>query len=318
MDHIPPQACYPAAMLLLALITSLHATQVGVDRVPCPVGTGSARVFERIASDTHGGWDSDLVSYSTQGQWRSYAISTCPDSLYSVYGKDMDRVPDSQQAAAMLSRLGELRKELPPADDLEVWDRYYIAGEMYKIMGKDGRFLAQLYLEASWTARDEAVGVYAGLEGPMAARNLLDAGEKELLKSMPDHQRKILLHNLARVAHRGGFATERDRYLELFEQVGGLDADEARVLRRFRSIVNEVEPRFQRLAVQQLRSWLLTQPDDPTELMRATYLLADLARRLGEEEEAIKGYALVAVSEASPQELRELSAYLGSQMEPAQ
>ncbi|MCB9764756.1 MAG: hypothetical protein H6739_33580 [Alphaproteobacteria bacterium] len=298
---------------LLALLPFALATQVTWDSAPCPVGDANARVFYKASGNTHGGWDSDLANYSTQGQWREYAISTCPDTLYSVYGFDMDKPLDDATAAAVTARLDALRKQYKlDAETIETWERYLVAGEVYKVLKKDPRFLAQLYLEASWAARDMAVGVYVGLEGPVAARELLDQGEKELLRQLPPRERKVLLHNLARVAHRGGFNADRDRYLKLFEQVGDLDADEQAALDTFRRVADTIEPQLQRLAVEQLKAYLASDPDDPVEVARATYLLADLARRLDQPRQAAQGYALVLTMSEAPPELRELSAFLGS------
>lgn len=301
--------------MLLALLPLALATQVSYEVLPCPLGGEETKVFYKLAANTHGGWDSDLASYSTEGQWREYALATCPNSLLTLYSDDMGKPLDPKLAPAIEKKLAELRKQYKlDADNVETWERYLIAGEMYKILGKDHRFLAQLYLDASWVARDEAVGLYMGLEGPIAARTLLDQGELELKKSLEPRQRKILLHNLARVAHRGGYNADRDRYLSQFEAVGNLDADEKRAIADLKHYGREVEPKLQRLAVTELQAYLATDPADPVELARSTYLLADLARRLGEFQEAARGYALVLTLREAPDELRELSAYLGSSL----
>ncbi|MCB9742041.1 MAG: hypothetical protein H6741_09450 [Alphaproteobacteria bacterium] len=302
-------------MLLPLLLSAALATQVVYESRPCPLGDADVRVFSKVSANTHGGWDSDLASYSTKGQWREYALATCPDSLFTLYGSDMELSLSAEQREALAARLEDLKAQykLSP-EDIETWERYLIAGEMYKVLGKDPRFLSQLYLEASWVARDEAVGVYVGLEGPTAARDLLDAGAKELGKPLSAAERKVVLYNLLRVAHRGGFFEERDAYLAAFEAMP-LDAEEREAAERFRRYALDVEPRLQRLAVKQLRAWLATEPEDPIEVARATYLLADLARRLGETEEAVRGYALVLSMATAPQELRELSAFLGSSLE---
>lgn len=302
--------------MFLMLSSLALATQLDIQVEPCPTGKGTARVYTKVSANTHGGWDSDLVSYSTEGQYREYAVSTCPEDLFTVYGRDMAKVsPTDAQLSAMGVKLAEIQKAAGDPESLEVWDRYLIAAEMYKILGADHRELYQLYLEASWTARDEAVGVYLGLEGPIQARELLDQAQGELKRTdLSARQRKILLHNLARVAHRGGYAAERDQYLKAFEKVGNLDADEKETLKRFRWIVTEVEPKLQRLAMAELQAYLASEPSDPTELTRATYLLADLYRRNGDFETAVQGYALVAVHPDSPTQLKDLSAWFGSQL----
>lgn len=299
--------------LLLLLPTVALATQVSFTTGRCPLDGTGTRIYHKHSANTLGGWDSDLVSYSTQGQWREYALSTCPKDLYTVLGVDLETVPDAATAERLQQALVPLRRRYT-AETITTWERYQVAAEMYRIQGRGPAELYPLYLEASWTARDAAVGVYQGLNGPTQARALLEAGRAELEKPLAPRERKILLHNLARIAHRGGWPQERDAHLAAFEAVGALDSAELAALQRFRRIAHDVEPALQRLAVAELRAYLATNPADMEARMRATYLLADLARRLGEREQAIAGYALVATSSASPEALRELAAWLGAQM----
>ena len=64
--------------MFLMLSSLALATQLDIQIEPCPTGKGTARVYTKVSANTHGGWDSDLVSYSTEGQYREYAIATCP------------------------------------------------------------------------------------------------------------------------------------------------------------------------------------------------------------------------------------------------
>lgn len=303
-------------LLLLLSLTQAHATQVSVRTLACPTGNGTVKVYDKVTANTHGGWDSDLASYSTEGQFREYAVSTCPGDLFSLYGKDMATTTlTDEQKLAVEAKLAELRAQSPDPSALQLWDRYLIAAEMYKILGADHRTLYQLYMEASWAARDVAVGEYVGLQGPAAARGTLDQGRVELQRTdLDDRTRKILLHNLARVAHRGGFSAERDDYLDQFEAVGHLDADERKVLDTMRWITGKVEPALQALAVGEIEAFLAQQLDDETEMLRATYLLADIYRRHQRMDEALQGYAIVAISPNAPDELRELSAWFGANL----
>ena len=288
------------------------ATTVTAYDLPCPLDGAGVRVFEKLTSNTHGGWDSDMARYASQGQWRRYAISTCQQDYLSLYGEDWEEVSRTIAADSVREILAPYASSDP--ETLEIWDRYLIAAEVYRSLGRDARFLGQLYLEASWTARDAAVGEYPGLEGPVMARQLLDAGVLELERELPPATRKILLHNLARVAHRGGFNQERDAYLDAFEAVGDFSAPEARVLSRFRQIVNGVEPTLQDRAITKFEEWLEEQPQASPETIRVTYVLTDLHRRRGHLEQAAHGYARILASEHSTQELKDLSAFLSAEL----
>lgn len=291
------------------LVSTVFATQISYTSAPCPVGPGSMRVYEKVTSNAMGGWDSDLAQYSTDGQWREYAVATCADSLFSVYASDATQELTPEQVQAMEAKLAELRPQLPAVEALTVWDRYLIAAEMYRLMDKDPLFLADLYLQASWVARDVVVGEYAGLEGPDGARELLDAGAGELKKDLSPRMRKIVLHNLARVAHRGGYPAERDAFLDQFEAVGELDADELRVLSEFRRITTEVEPKLQELARRELIK-VSASDVSATEKARAAYLIADIDRRRGRTAEARAAFAKVAEDTSAQPELRELAGWL--------
>ncbi len=291
------------------LVAAAAAIQVTARDVPCPFGSGIARVYESLSADTSGGWDSDLAGYSSQGQFRAYALATCADNLYTVYGRDVGVgvLPEQRAAveAALRGAVADVRVRAEP----ETWERYRIAGAVYRVLGKDAAFLGDLYIQASWVARDEAVGVYLGLHGPVEARALVDAGWAELRKPLSVADRKKVLYNLARVAHRGGWGDERDGFLAAFEAAGSLSPEEVTALARFRRVAHTVEPALQDQA---LGCYLdaLRGPLRADEKVRISYVTADLLRRRGREQEALTLYFLVANDTEAPDQLRSLSLVL--------
>ncbi len=281
------------------------------DSLAALASPGTVRIYERLSSDTHGGFDSDLAAYSSEGQYREYAVSTCTDSLFSLYGADMERLPlDAEIKGRLSARLDEIRPSFPPVERIEVWDRYRIAAEMYRVLGRDPVFIGDLLHRASWTARDRAVGIFEGLSGPIAARLMLDQGQTELAKNLDPHQRKILLHNLARVAHRGGWSEERDQLLAAFAAVGDLSPKEAEVLATFKQAAQVVEPALQDEAIAAYRSALAQPSLAMDEKVRVTFVLADLLRRRGRYSEAQPLFARVMVERGAPLNLREMAGFL--------
>ncbi len=298
--------------LLLAAPPAL-ATRVALTSVKCPLDGTAVRVYEKLSGDNRGGWDSDMARYSSHGQWRTYAVSTCPTEFLTLLGKDFERIRPSE-LGAIEAVLAPWRARYTGADQIPVWERYEIAADVYRALGWPARELAQLYLEGSWTARDHVVGVYTGLEGPEAARALLDAGQQELAKELDPPTRKIVLHNLARVAHRGGFNRERDALLDRFEAVGDLTAQERSVLTDFRRVSSVTEPHLQDLAIAELERALEGTDLDEESRLRTIYVLADLHRRRGRTGEATAGYAFVTASSATPDDIRPLAAWLGAEL----
>lgn len=301
------------SLLALGLLLSppAGATQVAFTDGPCPVDPDDVvRVYEKLSANTHGGFDSDGANYSSKGQFRTYAVATCARTLFSLYGGDMGMSLTEGDKARLLGALVAARAALDDPANPTVWERYAIAAAMYEQLGRGQLFLADLWIEASWTARDEAVGVFVGLRGPQAARETLRLGEAELKKDLPQAARKTLIYNLARVAHRGGYSAERDRWLAEFEALSPHSADEVAALARFRDIAGRVEPALQDRAITHLRAGLAQRELAPETRARSAYLLADLLRRRGQPDEALGLYNTVLSEERAPRELRELALFL--------
>jgi len=294
---------------LAALSFPARATRLQVSTVPCPIGGAPTKVYEKVVTNTLGGFDSDLAAYSDKGQFRQFAVSTCPDNLVSLYGTDMADPMDTATQARVMSAVAALSPTLPAPDALEVWDRYVLAAATYKALGAPTLQLAEVYLEGSWTARDKAVGVIRGLEGPIVTRDLLENGRAELDKPLTDDQRRMVLFNLARVAHRGGYPTERDAFLERLHATPGLTPREAEASQTLAHYGGTVEPALQDMAIaaftQALREELTMD-----QKVRATYLLGDLLRRRGRGREALPLLTRVLAEESAPLNLREMAGAL--------
>jgi hypothetical protein len=290
-------------------IAAAAAIQVGARDLPCPIGSGTVRVYERLSSNASGGHDSDLAGYSSGGQWREYRVSVCTPSGFALFGEDMRTPLPLSKVSELEAALARVRSTLPNPSAPEVWDRYRVAGAMYEVLGRDDVFLGDLWVEASWTARDAAVGYYEGLQGPAAARKLIAAGWEELKKPLSTADRKRVLYNLARVAHRGGWGAERDAFLVAFEALGGLTDAERTAVARFRRMAHVVEPALQDLAIQRYTAALRKELPH-AEKVRVSYVLADLLRRRGRAREALPLYFLVANDTKAPEALRGMALYL--------
>lgn len=303
----------PVLALLLAAAVGLvglaQATQVTFWRTTCPLDGTETRVFEKVSSDTMGGWDSDGCRYSMSGQWREYELSTCPKDLFTLGAKDFMGTFDEDTLARLRAESTRVLADYPNPDTIQIWDRYEIAARFYRILGKDEAFLANLYLKASWTARDAAVGTYAGLDGPQAAARLLEAGAQEVAKVQDAAVRKTLLYNLARVAQRAGENALRDQYLDRFEAEGNLDAQEQEALARFRRMSHEVEPRYQDLALGALARWQAGPNLPAASVVQSTWLQADLLRRRDRPQEALALYKKVLASPEAPDELKDMARF---------
>lgn len=297
-------------MIALLILSSAFATGIRFDEVPCPFGTGNTRKYEKVSANTFGGYDSDLATYSTRGQFRTHAVSTCPDNYYSALASRLDRPIPADKHTQIQHAIDASRNTWENRNDPTVWERYDTAARIAIALDDGPLDIAELYLKASWTARDQAVGVYVGgLDGPIAARKILDLGKLELQKDLVDGSKSILLYNLARVAHRGGFISERDEHIHAFLAMSSISEAERKAGNRLKTLSQVIEPKYQDLAMSFLEAGV-KQAGDPLRLSRAQYQLADLARRRGKLEQARKGYTKVATGSESPEQLKSLAQFL--------
>jgi hypothetical protein len=278
-----------------------------VRQIDCPYGTGPVKVYDLRLANSAGGHDSDFARYASQGQYRTYAISTCPDTMFSLYGEDMDDTIDPNKNAAIAAALAKVLATLPSPQSPTLAERYVIAAAVYEALGKAPEVVGNVYLEASWTARDEAVGVYLGLEGPKGADEALREG-RAMLAGADVAARKTLLYNLARVAARAGYPELRDDFLDRFASES-LTAKEKAAVATFRN-ATKVERHLQDLAIAQYRKALAAGHLEGAARARVQYVLADLLRRRGSIAEARTLYAAVIARADTPPELVEMAGYL--------
>jgi len=225
-------------------------------------------------------------------------------------GSDLDMVVPASRAKQIDAAIDASRRTWANPDQPEVWERYDTAARIARALNRDALTVAEFYLNASWTARDKAVGVYVGgKNGPSAAREILKVGDQELTKALTPEATKLLRYNLARVAHRGGYSADRDLHLDAYLALPSLtDAERAAGL-RFRRIVGQVEPALQAHAVLALKEALAID-GPPIQLARARYQLADLQRRLGQYEAARRDFHLAITSDHAPKELKDMAKFL--------
>jgi hypothetical protein len=300
-------------LVMLMLAPSIaDATKISVSQAPCPIGEGEVKIYDKIAANTAGGFDSDLASYSSQGQFRTYAISTCGENYLSLYGPDMRAPWSSADLETMQHSIDRAATDLPSGWGESPIDRYLMAAEIYRDLGKDDFFLADLYLQASWVARDLSVGVVRGLEGPGMARTMLTEGAQALEAETVPSRRKILLHNLTRIAHRGGYSEERDAYLLDFSALT-LTGPEREKLRLMEEGISR-EAALQDLAIASLQEGLRSKGLDMETKIRSTYLLADQLRRKQRYREAFALFGLVIAEVSAPEDLRAMALFLSEDM----
>ncbi len=303
-----------AALALNAL--PAKAAQVVWRSGPCPLGNDTVRAFSLVSENKVGGWDSDTAGYSANGQWRTHKVATCADNLFSLYGEDMPTFePDPTQQQKLLAVLEQAKRELSNPEAPEVWERYRIAARMYSEIGRSSWFMANLWLEASWTVRDSGVGYYEGLNGPEVTRTLLDAGDSELAKGLPASQEKSVRFNLARVAFRGGYTARRDAHIAAFKALGPMTPREAEAVGKMERAA-KIEPFYQREALRYFELAMADASLRADERATARYLVADLNRRLGKADTARTHFQAALDDPALTEDLAVMARFLMQELSP--
>lgn len=290
---------------MIALLLALNASAIQVEQgvVPCPIGGAPTRVH-RLLSRNQAGWDSDGARYTSGGQWRDYQLATCPDNLLSLYSKDMIRPLDDDKRPALEALLATIGSEVSDPDALQLWDRYAHAARAYEALGAGDWKVGNAYLRASWAVRDAIVGAPYGLRGPAMQRALYERGKTELRREMDATDRKTLLFNLARVAHRLGLSEERELMVSELDRFTELTPAEAQV----RTALHELPAREAELqdAALVYLARVTTGPEAP----EARYLQAELLRRRGRVDEARPLFEAVARDDKARDELAELARFM--------
>jgi hypothetical protein len=274
------------------------------DIVECPVpyknsqsgaeSSNKAKVFISTASNTGGGWDPDLATYDSDAQFRNYQIATCSNSLFTMYGMDLVKLTETERIL-LTDWFQDYKKNLPLPQDISTWQRYEIASDVYRKLGYDSAFLAELYMTASWTIRDDMVGVHR-INGPEEMEELLEQGEKELVKkSLTEQQKKMVLYNLARVAHRFGDEERTKHYITLFEKETSLSKEEQQVATLFRQSI-EYEKNMRQKALQEISKI----PESEKTMIHLLWT-AEILRRRGELEDALPIYKKLSRQKDYPQ-----------------
>ena len=129
--------------MFVFLLAQLYA-MFPYEEVACPLGKDHARVFSLISQNQIGGYDSDLAAYAKGEQFRTFAISTCYENFFSLYGKDFQMTLNEEQQQTVLAVLEEAKKRLLDPKNPLLWERYEIAADIYRALGYADSFLHTL------------------------------------------------------------------------------------------------------------------------------------------------------------------------------
>lgn len=255
------------------------------------------------AANGLGGWDGDGCTYSRGVQPRALSVITSPSSLYSARAEHWERPMTVKQRDALLALLSASGAHVEQASSLPAFRKYELAAQVGAFFGDRPEKLGELYLIGAWTVRDSIVGFMPSIQGTGDAWSKLQIVAAQARQLRDDSIRTRAMFDIARLCHRGGFLVERDEFLTLLDGIPdqGLGAvqkreefylrvlDESRLLSRARELF--------RLALEQKDA-------APVDRADWRWLLGEIARRLGDWDEARARLTSVTEDPAAREETR--------------
>lgn len=267
-------------------------------------------------SNTRGGVDRDFFARAVGPQPEYYRIATCPRCGYSGYDSDFDpRVtlpPDVRYKILNDPGLPLPQGFTPQSDprELDAGDRYDLAIQCYRWLGKPEEALAWLNLRASWIARDSG----SILPPDPRLQRVMEFAERWRPNMRPtDNQADVEMRMATHIAEAlasGRFNRYQRPYMELaltlilrqrgenrhalprLERLAEYELFDDPLhegIARMRKSI-ERERRYQREAARHFERALLSRQISPANRGAACYVLGELLRRLGRDREAIGWY----------------------------
>ncbi len=305
--HFGPGPCRPAA---------LHATVLARQETSCPVCSQKFRAVVLASTDTSAGVDRDLFARSAGPQPVFYRITTCPRCYYSGYLTDFDaktRFPEGFRDKVLRHPKLDPGMAITPETDQRMIPaevHYRLAHQCYRWRGMTAESMAWLALRASWVARDTG----SVLPRTDRLQRVMGFIEQWLPDDSPqtnqaDRELRLTTRLAAQLAE-GRFSRYQAPYVKfvlammwrrhgenhLFEALfpdGQRAADlpeqlQAKLVEVHASIAEE--RKWQRRALDQFLQALDGDEIVPQNRSAADYLVAELYRRLGQRNRAVRYY----------------------------
>jgi hypothetical protein len=272
------------------------------------VGGAPTKVFVVLSEDQRGGWDADGAIWSNDAQTRDFALATCPDNLLTLLASDMrEGLPEPAQAM-LQPHLPKWAAEAGDPRALTVPQRYGLAIHAYKTLEADPWFLGRLLLQGGWSVRGQAVGVWSGLDGPVAAKRIAEAGLAEIATGAPPERERVIRLNLARLALRSGDPALHAQQIAALRARTDLSEAQRQQLDALAKAPAAERP-WQEGALSTFDALLRSVPATDPRRATARYLQGELQHRLGRPAEARVAWEAVRDEVGASEALRALARF---------
>jgi len=294
----------------------LHATVLARQETTCPVCSQKFRAVVLASTDTSAGVDRDLFARSAGPQPVFYRITTCPRCCYSGYLNDFDakiRLPAGFRDKVLRRPKLDPGMVITPKTDQRMIPaeiHYQLAYQCYRWRGMTAESMAWMALRASWVARDMG-SVLPRTDRLQRVMGFIEQWlpDDSAQTNQADRELHLTTHLAAQLAE-GRFSQYQAPHVKfvlammwrrhgenhLFEALfpsSRPDADlpeqlQAKLVAVHASIAEE--RKWQRLALDQFLQALDGDEIAPQNRPAADYLVAELYRRLGQRNRALRYY----------------------------
>jgi len=287
-----------SAVLLLVLTAGLVQAQQppsGPPEFVCPVDGHKFKLAQVTPGDGRGGMDSDMCQHNRTGLPYPNVVIVCPRCNYARAPRVFAAKLSDTDRGLILRRLAKspYRGVKNPFTDIPPWACHRLAAQSANVLKEtDGELEA--WLVGSWCARIEACRVATfkysashALSNMMQLRRLIREMEAALVTTKDAAEKKTLLLHLAMMHQRAGSPKARDATIAKLKTTLAGDRLAAARLARFQKLL-AIEAEFQREYLAALKRVSAGKDYEPNAVH--AFFRAEVLRRLGKPDEALKEY----------------------------
>jgi tetratricopeptide (TPR) repeat protein len=300
-----------AAALVMTLATPTRATMTEEQAFTCPLdGTAfTGRVLS--SSNRGGGVDSDFCVWSIGESPLQYEVQVCPKCFYARRNEDFNKPLPMATKQRLVKALTHWRKTHPEVKDIDgvrPAQRWELAAVCVMVRHNQPEIVGDLWLRASWARRHTGLaGLNMRIATPMDGFEQLDG----LLYDLRKAKGEAFVETLFRVvmlAQRVGQVKRRDAALGMLEKAN-LDAKQAEHLAQLRQAFAD-EAMYQERAIAAFSRAIEQEIANAERTAFYLYLIGDMNRRLGRNDEALKYYKQAASAPEVRDDVRDMCAFM--------
>lgn len=257
--------------------------------------------LNEAVNSTGGGYDSDMCVYALDPAYMDLELETCPECYYTRTDDVFANPIPPEKRFKITKLLGTVKEEFSEsgfasAGDLKTWHRYELFARI-RAAGRDRAVdVGNLFVKAAHALRAESTLEATRRFKPRGIRrahNLIHAEIEYLSIGEKPEKKPLIILWIIQLAHRGGFLSERDAYLDYALKLPEMTENISRRLKELKPLF-DAEKKYLSSAIKYFkRAFDGRKLTTSSQLDRYTYAVAELARRIGDSKTSSEWFKLV-------------------------